>query len=273
VSALVFRLKSPPRQRVDVSPLTPDGLSGLGIADIVRVQLVCGNQHLAVGELFEVTAGDATDIVIRDSCERLDCIGAELDAGSITVEGDAGAYLGRGLRGGRVRVSGNAGPWAAARMRGGTIEIAGHAGDCVGGALPGEMRGMNGGRVFVNGSVGDRAGDRMRRGLIAVGRDAGAYTGSRMIAGTVLVLGRTVGVYPGFAMKRGTLLMRAQPARMLPTFADAGTHDLGFLTLLARSFDAGTTYARELAELGMHVQRYIGDGAAAGKGEILVWSA
>jgi formylmethanofuran dehydrogenase subunit C len=273
VSALVLRLKEPPRQRVDLSPLTPDGLHGLGIADVVRVSLASGNQHLAVGELFEVTAGDATDIVIRGSCERLDFIGAGLSAGSITVEGDAGAYLGRGLRGGRVHVTGNAGPWAAAQMRGGTIEIEGSAGDCLGGALPGEMRGMNGGLVIVRRNAGDRAGDRMRRGLIAIGGDTGAYAGSRMIAGTVLMLGQSVGVYPGFNMKRGTLLMRATPARMLPTFADAGRHDLGFLRLFAHSFNSESSYPRELAGLGTRVHKYVGDAATAGKGEILVWSA
>jgi len=258
---------------VDLAPLTPERLHGLGIADIVRVSLASGNQRLAVGELFEVTAGDATDIVIRGSCERFDGIGTELSAGSITVEGDAGAYVGRGQRGGRVRIGGNAGPWAAAQMRGGTIEIAGSAGDCLGGALPGEMRGMNGGLVVVRGNVGDRAGDRMRRGLIAVGGDAGAYAGSRMIAGTVLVLGQSVGVYPGFNMKRGTLLMRARPARMLPTFADAGVHDFGFLRLLAHALVPESSHANELEALGTRVRKYVGDAAAAGKGEILVWSA
>jgi len=273
VSALVFRLKAAPRQRVDLSPLTPDGLHGLAIADIVRVSLASGNQRLAVGELFDVTAGDATDIVIHGSCERLDGIGTGLSAGSITVEGDAGAYLGRGLRGGRVHVTGNAGPWAAAQMHGGTLQIEGSAGNCVGGALPGEMHGMNGGLVVVRGNAGDRAGDRMRRGLIAIGGDAGAYAGSRMIAGTVLVLGQSVGAYPGFNMKRGTLLMRARPARMLPTFADAGAHDFGFLRLLAHAFGSESTYARELAQLGTRVRKYVGDAANAGKGEILLWSA
>ena len=273
MSALVLRLKAPPRQRVDLSPLTPERLNGLGIADIVRIPLASGNQALDVGELFEVTAGETTDIVIRASSDRLDGIGAGLSAGSITVEGDAGGYLGRGMRGGRLRVTGSAGPWAAAQMRGGTIEVAGSAGDYLGGALPGEMRGMNGGLVLVRGNAGDRAGDRMRRGVIAIAGNAGAYTGSRMIAGTVLVLGASVGAYPGFNMKRGTLLMRQRPVRMLPSFADAGAHDLGFLRLFARSFGAESNWARDLAALGVRVHKYVGDVAAAGKGEILIWGA
>jgi hypothetical protein len=36
------------------------------------------------------------------SCDRLDGIGAGLSAGSITVEGDAGGSLGRGMRGGKL---------------------------------------------------------------------------------------------------------------------------------------------------------------------------
>lgn len=268
MSALVFRLKAPPHQRVDVSPLTPESLHGLGIADIVRVPLVLGNERAVVGEIFDVTAGDATDIVFRNASDRLDFIGAGLSAGSISVEGDAGAYVGRGMRGGTLRVGGSAGPGAASQMSGGTLTIAGNAGDFLGGARPGEMRGMNGGTVIVRGSAGDRAGDRMRRGVIAIAGGTGAYAASRMIAGTIVVLG-AVGVYPGLDMKRGTLLMRAAPARMLPTFADAGVHDLGFLRLLARSFDAEG--GRMLHDLGTRVRRYVGDAAAGGRGEILVW--
>jgi formylmethanofuran dehydrogenase subunit C len=156
-------------------------------------------------------------------------------------------------------------------MKDGFVAIGGSAGDFLGGALPGEMRGMSGGVVTVAGSTGERAGDRMRRGTILVGGNAGAYAGSRMIAGTLVVLGEQAGAYPGFIMRRGTLLLRAAPQRLLPTFADAGTHELGFLRLLRRSLAGTGTGAATLDQLGLRVRRFIGDAAVAGKGEILVW--
>jgi formylmethanofuran dehydrogenase subunit C len=167
-------------------------------------------------------------------------------------------------------VSGRVGPWAGAQMRGGVLEIGGDAGDCVGGALPGDTRGMNGGLVIVRGSAGAHAGERMRRGMIAIAGDAGAYAASRMIAGTILVLG-VAAPYIGFGMRRGTVLLRSAPARWLPTFADAGSHELAFLRVLARSFSVDEALRRTLADLGPRVRRHVGDAAAAGRGEILVW--
>src|SRR5262249_572782 len=68
----------------------------------------------------------------------------------------------------------------------------------------------------------------------------GACAAARMIAGTLVVLGPELGPYPGFGMKRGTLLHLARPQRELPSFADCGRHDLGFLRLLLRDLRAPT---------------------------------
>lgn len=266
--ALTLRLKAPPPQRVDMSPLTPERLRDLGAAEIARLALASGNRRLAVGELFDITPGDAGELRISDSCGRLDFVGRDMTAGSIVVEGDVGAYVGQGLRGGRLRVMGRAGPWAATGLAGGIVELGG-AGDYLGGALPGDMRGMAGGMVLVHGDVGERAGDRLRRGVIVVAGDTGAFPGSRMIAGTLVVGGR-VGAYPGCMMKRGTLLLRDRPRDQLPSFADCGLHDLGFLTLLARWLGAQGAPAAMLAGLGGRARRLVGDIAIDGKGEILL---
>jgi formylmethanofuran dehydrogenase subunit C len=255
---------------VDLSPLTPERLRGAGSLDVSRIALVSGNRTIPAGDLFEVEPGDPGDIVMRGGCARLDFIGAGMRQGSLTVEGDTGAYLGQGMRGGRLRVTGNAGPWAGAAMRGGVLEIGGDAGDFLGGALPGEMRGMSGGVVAVRGRAGERAGDRMRRGVIVVEGGVGAYAGSRMIAGTLLVLGSGVGAYPGFGMKRGTLWLRCPPSRALPTFADSGWHEFGFLRLLRGALAGAGIGSRSLQDLGLRARRFMGDAAVAGKGEILV---
>lgn len=271
MSRLTLEMKAAPRQRVDLSPLTPERLRNLGEAEIARIELAVGNRRIAVGELFAVNGGAAGEMVIAGAGGKLDFIGRDMTEGSIHVEGDAGAYLGQGMRGGRIAVTGSAGPWAAAEMEGGSIVIGGDAGDFLGAALPGGTRGMNGGIVTVRGRAGERAGDRMRRGIIVVHGAAGAYAGARMIAGTVVVLGHGNGAYPGFGMKRGTLIFRELTGPLLPTFSDCGTHELGFLGLLARSVRELEPDAAFDSELGRRVRRYVGDTATDGKGEILVF--
>jgi formylmethanofuran dehydrogenase subunit C len=270
VSALVFALKQAPRQRVDLSPLTPDGLRDVGVRDIPRIELASGNRRIPVGDLFDLTGGDASEMVIRNATTKLDFIGHAMSFGAMTVEGDAGAYVGLGMRGGRLHVTGNAGPWAASGLSDGTIEIDGDAGDFVGGALPGDMRGMSGGLVTIRGKAGERVGDRLRRGVVIIEGDAGPYLGSRMIAGTVVALGN-VGAYPGMAMKRGTLLLRELPTLMAPTFSDSGTHDIGFLRLLSRYVAGLAGTPARFDNLGIRVRRLIGDAAVGGKGELLTW--
>jgi formylmethanofuran dehydrogenase subunit C len=186
--------------------------------------------------------------------------------GEIRVEGPAGAYLGLQMRGGSIRVGGSVGIFCAAEMRRGAVLVEGDAGDWLGGALPGNRKGMAGGSVVVRGRAGARAGDHMRRGVMLIEGDVGEYLGSRMVAGTIAVKGR-IGAHPGYAMKRGTLLLFTAPASVPPTFNDCGLHTLGFLPLLLKSFVAlgSSTFG-----VCHRVQRYAGDLAANGKGEILI---
>jgi formylmethanofuran dehydrogenase subunit C len=271
VSALVLTLRASPPQRVDLSSLTPDRLHGLDAAAIARLPLQCGNRPAAVGDLFTIATGDADDLRLVGDCGKFDRIGAEMGRGAITVEGNAGAYLGHALRAGRIHVQGSAGVGAAQEMRGGEIVIDGNAGDFLGGARPGEMKGMSGGLVVVRGDAGDRVGDRLRRGTILVEGSLGAYAASRMIAGTVLALGPSIGTYPAFAMKRGSLILLSRPERELPSFADCGRHDLSFLRLLLRALKGRSPRLDGLAARPPLVHRLAGDQSVGGKGEILVW--
>ena len=66
--------------------------------------------------------------------------------------------------------------------------------------------------------------------------------------------------------------MRRLPPRTLPTFVDAGANDILFLRLIARALPAGSPAERAVSSLGTRARRYVGDGAVAGRGEILVWS-
>ncbi|MBN2700467.1 MAG: formylmethanofuran dehydrogenase subunit C [Methylothermaceae bacterium] len=267
---LTLTLKAEPKQRVDLSPLS--GAPHLTVAEIAALKVWSGKKTLRMDELFRIEGEDTSRWVIRNAHAKLDCIGKDGKDLDITVEGDAGAYLGMGLRSGRIRVTGNADLFAGCEMRGGLIQIDGNAGDFLGAALPGNKRGMRGGIVLVKGSAGDRLGDEMRRGIILVEGDAGDYCASRMIAGTVAVMGST-GRYLGYGLKRGTVLLWQQPAEMLPTFGDCGTHTLAYLPLWFASLsDLDSRFAASEVVF-KRVRRYGGDLASVGRGEILIRSA
>lgn len=103
MSELRLKLREAPRFRVDLSALTPDRLAGLSAEQIGSIELPTGNLRLRTGELFSVEGDDASDIVIEGACDRLDRIGAAMKSGRIRVLGDAGDYLGAGMRGGASR--------------------------------------------------------------------------------------------------------------------------------------------------------------------------
>ncbi|MBC7755402.1 MAG: formylmethanofuran dehydrogenase subunit C [Bdellovibrio sp.] len=149
------------------------------------------------------------------------------------------------------------------KMKHGQITIEGDCGDFLG-------ANMQGGTILCNGNAGDRVGDQMRRGLILIDGDAGDYLASRMIAGTIGVCG-SVGKLTGFAMKRGTILLNHQPdlhASFHATMQDCGTHNLPFLAILFKSFQALPSKFSTLEN--QRVQRFAGDLACNGNGEILV---
>ncbi len=132
---------------------------------------------------------------------------------------------------------------------------------------------MTRGSIICQGDVGDRVGDQMRRGLILIDGNAGDYCASRMVAGTIGVYGNA-GKYVGFDMKRGTILLTKNPASHATfhaTIQDCGTHTLPFLALLFQSFKQLPTKFNQIKS--QRVQRFAGDLACNGNGEILVVSA
>ncbi|MBT9098688.1 formylmethanofuran dehydrogenase subunit C [Methylovulum psychrotolerans] len=268
MSALTLTLKYRPDQRVDMSPLSCHLLQDKDPSDIAAIELQSGKCKLRVADLFNVSGSDTQTIVIKNSFEKLDFIGKDLDGGSITVEGDAGAYLAMGMKTGTITVSGNAGLYAGCEMKKGYLEIVGNVGDFLGAALPGNKMGMKGGMILVKGNAGERVGDHLRRGTILIEGDAGDYCGSRMTAGTIAVMGQT-GRYLGYAMRRGTLLLW-NPPQLSASFNDCGTHTLAFLPLLFKAFQTLNSKFADSAAVFNRVQRYAGDMAEMGRGEVLV---
>lgn len=268
MSALTFTLKQRPDQRVDMSPLVCQKLADLEFTEIAALTLQNGKRKVRVDELFGIAGSDTQNIVIKNSFNKLDFIGKELEGGRITVEGDAGAYLGLGMKSGEITVSGDVGLYAACEMKKGFLSINGNAGDFLGAALPGNKMGMKGGTILVKGNVGERAGDHMRRGNILIEGNAGDYCGSRMTAGTIAVMGQT-GRYLGFAMRRGTLLLWNPPLASA-RFNDCGAHTLAFLPILFASFKKLNSKFAEGSASFNRVRRYAGDMSEMGRGEVLV---
>ena len=265
MSGLRFTLRAPPDQRLDLSPLTPARLAGMGQTAIERIALHTTRQPLCVGDVFAVAMGDVASIVIEGGSERFDRVGEALDGGTLLLEGDAGSRVGRAMTGGTLTVRGSVGHWAASGLSGGTLEITGNAGDRLGGPLSGELRGMAGGTVIVRGNAGERAGDRLRRGLVVIEGDAGAAAGSRMIAGTLVACG-AAGPLAGYMMRRGTLILGS--TQVLPTFVPVGPASPVFVELLSRALlPVSANTSRRVAA---KAKRYAGDMAALGKGELLV---
>jgi formylmethanofuran dehydrogenase subunit C len=269
MSALTFTLKHLPDADVDLSPLTPDRLQNLSPARLSALELDCGAGRIKLQRLFKVSGNDPSHIRILKSTVRLSYIGRDMTRGRIEVHGDAGDFLGLDMRGGVLRVQGDAGHWAGSGLRGGRIEITGNAGDYLAAARPAVGPGMIDGMILVHGNVGDRAGDRMRRGIVIILGDAGDYCGARMIAGTILVFGEA-GRYPGFDMRRGTIILANKPKIMTATFRSCGELKMEFLRLLFRQLAGISKPLMFLKTTGPESERFAGDLAGLGKGEILI---
>jgi formylmethanofuran dehydrogenase subunit C len=266
VRRFTFALRGEPDQRLDCAPLVPHKIASLSTAEIARLPLNTTRQKVTAGDAFHIRAGDLNAVRFEGGSERLDNIGEALVVGSIEVEGRVGKAAGRNMSGGWLNIIGDAGPFAGSGMSGGRLLISGNAGDLLAAPFPGEMQGLRGGLVVVRGRAGERAGDRMRRGIIAIEKGAGDYAGSRMIAGTLIIVGST-GRLPGCLMRRGSLLLAEQPS-LSPTFVPCGTFPFGFTRLFADHLKAESPVAARL--LRGSFERYAGDMAVLGKGEVLV---
>ncbi len=268
MSALTLTMKTRLEQRVDMSPLVCNKLEGMSVTEIAAIELQNGKRKIRVDSLFAIKGSDTQNLIINGSFAKLDFIGKKLKGGSITINGDVGAYLAQEMEAGTIKVKGNAGLYAACEMKNGYLEIIGNSGDFLAAALPGNRQGMRGGTVLVKGNVGERAGDHMRRGVLLIEGNVGDYCGSRMVAGTIAVMGQT-GSFLGYAMRRGTLLLWNKP-QLSATFNDCGAHTLAFLPILFASFKSLSSKFSVDSESFNRVQRYAGDMSELGRGEVLV---
>lgn len=270
--ALILTQTAAPAQRLDMAALVPERLQDLKPDQVRRLPLWVGRRQAMLGDLFRVTGETGGDLVIRPLNAGLDRVGSGARHGGIRVEGSVGFHAGEGLDGAELVVEGDAGASAGAGMRAGLLHIHGDSGDRLGGVRAGATHGMSGGVLRVDGNTGTRAGERMRRGLILVAGDAGDFTAAGMIAGTLGVAG-TCGRMTGTGMRRGTVLLSRIPGELPPGFNFNGPQELGFLQLLRdRLGQAGIALPDGFPRRGNRVERYVGDLAEDGRGELLAWS-
>ena len=120
---LVLSLRHRPDQRLDLSPLLPHALARRTVAEIEQTAVNTTRHRLSVGDVFRVRAGDAQQIRIEGSCDRLDLVGHGMRGGVVVVRGAAGDRAGDRMRRGSIIVEGSAGSHAGSRMLAGTLIV------------------------------------------------------------------------------------------------------------------------------------------------------
>ncbi|MEL7048328.1 MAG: formylmethanofuran dehydrogenase subunit C, partial [Pseudomonadota bacterium] len=246
----------------------PSRLKGLSPGDVQRINLSKGHHTINLGDVFDIagTAEDG-DIVFEGGSARFDNVAVGLDAGSITVEGDVGHYAGHKMTAGRLVIKGNARHHLGSSMQDGLIHVTGNVADRVGAPSPGVRDGMAGGAIIIDGTAGDHCGERQRRGLIIAKGKVGKCAGGRMLGGTIWGLSG-FGACLGIQMRRGTILTPTLETP-LSTFVDCGPQNLGILTIMSRHYGKLLDSRAPALPTGT-VQRFVGDIASIGRGEILV---
>lgn len=273
--SIVLTMVQAPPGRVSLAGITPDRLSDLPLSAIERLPLRFGKETAMLGDFFRISGTPADHLVFDGIDQRFIELGAGMRSGICEIHGDAGDFCGCDMQGGSLHVYGSVGNFAASGMSGGEYRIDGDAGDNLGAAMPWQMGGMKGGCVSVVGNVGQRCGDKLRRGEIIVGGNAGDFCGARMVAGTIAIAGHC-GMHAGYAMRRGTLILHGQVFNPAPTFVQTAPATYSFLQLLECHWQASLDRALpqaswRLTGSGIRCQRWQGDLATAGRGEIFVF--
>jgi formylmethanofuran dehydrogenase subunit C len=266
----VLTLKERPHVPLEAEVLAPDVIAGLSHNEVRGLPVILGKRRCRLDDFFDVEGPGSEHLEIHGDLGRVKWIGRGMTRGRITVHGNVGMHLGAYMKGGSIEVTGDASDWVGAEMTGGLIRVRGNAGGQIGAAYRGSLSGMRNGTILIGGSAGTEIGMRMRRGLIVVGGPVRDFAGLQMKAGTIVLMSGAE-LRTGAWMVRGTIISLKR-IRLLPTFAPASTYNPTFLRLYARHLKGlGVSLPCDGAD-GMY-QRYTGDTAVPGQGEILVWQS
>ena len=193
-----IKLKDNPSVLIDARSITPDSFAGKKINEILLLKILEGGKPIALQDLFDVEGPSE---------------------GSITINGDAGHFIGYKMRGGNITIRGNARNYLGAKMKDGTIEVFGNAGHWIGAKLLGEKpgKGMKGGTITIHGNAGSEIGSGMKGGTIIIDGSAKNSAGNYMTGGTIIVKGNG-GLYPGLRMSGGRIVINGSVQALLPSF-------------------------------------------------------
>lgn len=258
---------------IEANGILPELLLGKTTDQIKSLPVPCGNELIALGELFSVSGEiDQTKTIIFDgSLRNLNGIGMGMASGVIKICGDAGNRIGVAMCGGEIRSTADVGDHLGSEMTGGVIVVEGDAGDSAGSVLPGSKVGVNRGTILVRGSVGKGAGESMRRGLLVVGGNAGDLLGWSMRAGSLVVFG-TAGAHVGAEMKRGTIVLGGGFAQSLSSsFRQGGSFRMPAISLIANWLkQSHPDFDVNISRLDTNFNLFHGDFLHGGRGEILI---
>ena len=267
---IILKPKTEFKVPVEAECISPDLFSGKSMEELKGLRILCGNKWRELGDAFDIekTSENSEEIVISGDVSCIKHIGAGMSRGRIVIDGDVGMHLGREMKGGEIIVHGCVGDWLGAEMSGGLIRVKGDAKNLVGSGYRGSKVGMKGGTILIEGDAGHEVGELMRRGTIVIQGNMGSLAGALMTGGSIVCFGNA-GERAGAGMDRGTILMFNLP-ELLPTFRYSCTYNPIFIrTFLPKLKNYGLPIKKEHTE-GLY-DRYCGDVAALGKGEILVW--
>jgi len=251
VSAQVeLELRSPVEQTLDLSVVRADRFATLSTREIAALPVRHGSEAATLGDFFTITGERTARVRVAGNLECAEGVATGMTGGELVIEGNVGRDVGLELAGGSVEIRGNAGDNAAA-------------------ARPGAARGAVGGELVIHGSAGEQVGAAMRRGLVVVMGDVGRGTARGMIAGTVIVGGKC-GADSGRFLKRGSLVALGG-IEMPDTFRRACTYRPPHLRLQLRYLRRRYALPFTDAQIDGRYDRYAGDFAELGKGEILHW--
>lgn len=267
--AIVLVPRAAPERAVDADCVRPDRFAALGAREIAALPAWSGARAATLGDFFEVRGERAADVRVAGDVPWADGLGSGMAGGTLVIEGRVGRSSGAGMTGGLLEIHGDAGDDTGVAMAGGTLRVRGRAGDRLGGARAGAARGMTGGEIIVLGDAGAEAGAAARRGLVVIGGDAGRDAARGMIAGSVIVLG-AAGTGAGRWSKRGTVVVMGHVV-IGPGYRYACTWEPPHLRLTLRALRARHALPVPTAWERGRYDRWCGDMAALGKGEILHW--
>ncbi len=269
---VILELMEPLDIPIEADCITPSHFAGKTVAQIGNLSIHHGNQTLILKEFFKITgkAGKTpadTEIVIKGDLRKVKMIGKSMNGGKITVEGNAGMYLGAEMVSGRIHVKESVDAWAAAEMKGGNIQIEGDAGDYLCAGYRGSRDGMQGGRVYVAGDVGREMAAHMRKGFLAVKGNVSSPSAVRMMGGTIIVVGN-VTERMGIQATRGMIICLGKLEMMLPTYKYSGTSERAIVNYYLRYLRSRRPdFLEENIDTSDKWMKFIGDFAEADTNE------